>query len=57
MSSPRKGHRVLVVDDDAPLRELVARHMRRSGHYVVTAECAEAALAVRQFVRDIGRSV
>lgn len=45
MSGSKKAHRVLVVDDDAALRELVARQMRRAGRHVVTAESAEAALA------------
>lgn len=45
MDTPKKGHRVLVVDDDDSLREVVARQMRRAGHFVVTAESAEVALA------------
>lgn len=45
MDTPRKGHRILVVDDDDALREVVGRRMRRAGHFVVTAESAEVALA------------
>jgi len=43
--------RVLVVDDDAMLRELIARTMRRAGNFVVTAEDAEVALAQTELGR------
>jgi DNA-binding response OmpR family regulator len=33
-----KGHRVLVVDDDADIRNLVAELLRRAGHEVTEAE-------------------
>ncbi len=37
---------VLVVDDEANIRELLARAIRREGHEVMEAESADAALAV-----------
>ena len=43
--------RILVVDDDAQLRELIARSMRRAGNFVVTAEDAEVALAQTELGR------
>jgi CheY-like chemotaxis protein len=43
--------RILVVDDDAQLRELIARSMRRAGNFVVTAENAEVALAQTELGR------
>jgi CheY-like chemotaxis protein len=43
--------RVLVVDDDAQLRELIARSMRRAGNFVVTAENGEVALAQTELGR------
>lgn len=36
--------RILLVDDEAPLLALLARHLERSGHAVVTALSAESAL-------------
>lgn len=45
MSSPEKPCRVLVVDDDSPLREVMGRSMRRLGHHVIMVPSAEAALA------------
>lgn len=51
MEHPRKGGRVLVVDDDAPLRETAARFLRRAGHFVVTADDAEVALAQTELGR------
>lgn len=45
MDQRKRSYRVLVVDDDDALRETVGRCMRRAGHFVVTAESAEVALA------------
>jgi signal transduction histidine kinase len=44
--SPRSGLRVLVVDDDPAVRELLARVLQRAGHVVAGAASAEAALAL-----------
>jgi response regulator RpfG family c-di-GMP phosphodiesterase len=44
MRTPEKTPRILIVDDDASLRQLVARRMRRSGYQVAMCETAEAAL-------------
>lgn len=44
MVGPEHVSRILIVDDDAPLRVLVARRMQRAGYHVVTCENAEAAL-------------
>jgi DNA-binding response OmpR family regulator len=38
--------RILIVDDDEDIRELVARHVRNQGHKVLTAGSATEALAV-----------
>lgn len=51
MDNSRQGQRILVVDDDVPLREAVARYLRRCGYYVVTAEDAEVALAQTELGR------
>lgn len=51
MAAPTKTYRILVVDDDAQLRELIARSMRRGGNFVVTAEDAEVALAQTELGR------
>ncbi|MGQ0813215.1 MAG: response regulator [Gemmatimonadota bacterium] len=51
MSISRRGTRVLIVDDDAALRELAARSLRQCGHLVVTAEDAEVALAQAELGR------
>lgn len=45
MEKRKRSCRILVVDDDNQLCELVGRRMRRAGHFVVTAESAEVALA------------
>ena len=45
MTSTKRRYRILIVDDDAALRQTVARHMLRLGYDVVTAESAEVALA------------
>ena len=37
--------RILVVDDEAPIREILSRRLTQWGHEVVTATGAEAALA------------
>ena len=52
MENPKRGHRLLVVDDDDTLRETVGRRMRRCGHFVVTAGSAEAALAHTELGRE-----
>ena len=39
------GGRVLVVDDERKIRELVASYLGREGYAVTTADCGEAALA------------
>jgi response regulator RpfG family c-di-GMP phosphodiesterase len=44
------GRRVLVVDDEESVRNLLARWLESAGHAVVTATGAEAALAVIQQV-------
>jgi len=36
--------RILLVEDEAPLRRLAALVLRRAGHEVIEADCAEAAL-------------
>ena len=51
MESRNRNARVLVVDDDAPLREAMGKRMRRVGHFVVTAESAEIALAQTELGR------
>lgn len=38
--------RILIIDDEAPLRQTLARILQRSGHEVTTAESGEAALAL-----------
>jgi len=43
-SAGRPGVRVLLVEDEAPLRRLAALVLRRAGHEVLEAESAEAAL-------------
>ncbi len=35
------SRRILVVEDDGPMRELLARHFRKLGHQVVVADSAE----------------
>ena len=37
--------RILVVDDEAPIRDILSRRLTQWGHEVVTAHGAEAALA------------
>jgi DNA-binding NtrC family response regulator len=37
--------RILVVDDEAPIREILSRRLTQWGHEVVTASGAEAAVA------------
>jgi two-component system, cell cycle response regulator CpdR len=44
MASSASVTRILIVDDDAPLRALVARRLQRAGHQTVACENAEAAL-------------
>ncbi len=39
---------ILVVDDEQPIRELVARVLERKGHSVIACHNAEEALAVQQ---------
>jgi EAL domain-containing protein (putative c-di-GMP-specific phosphodiesterase class I) len=53
VTDPAKSEpaRVLLVDDDAELLELLAAVLRRAGYRVVAADTAEAALAL---VRDLG---
>lgn len=51
MATPKKTYRILVVDDDAELREMIARSLRRGGNFVVTAEAAEVALAQTELGR------
>ncbi|MFN7001758.1 MAG: hypothetical protein ACK4ST_17300, partial [Elioraea tepidiphila] len=43
-SAPRAARRVLLVEDEAPLRRLAQRALSAAGHEVVEAEDAEAAL-------------
>ena len=38
--------RILVVDDEAPIRDILTRRLTQWGHEVVAAEGAEAAVAV-----------
>ena len=45
MDTTVRIRKVLIVDDDAALRELIARHMRRKGLIAITAGDGEAALA------------
>jgi signal transduction histidine kinase/CheY-like chemotaxis protein len=45
-SPPPTALRVLVVDDDPAVRELLARVLQRAGHTVTSAVSAEAALAL-----------
>jgi len=40
------SERILVVDDDASIRETFEHHLARQGHEVATAQTAEAALAL-----------
>ncbi len=39
------GHRVLIVEDDESLRQIVARHLRAEGYELVESSSAEAAAA------------
>ncbi len=43
MTGPRP-HRVLVVEDDSGVRELIASHLRKAGFDVETASSAESVL-------------
>ncbi len=45
------GARILVVDDTAPVREIVAEVLRAAGHEPETAPDAETALQLGRFVR------
>ena len=45
------GSRILVVDDETSLREVIGRRLRRAGYEVATAENAEVALALTQLGR------
>ncbi len=50
----RRGVRVLVVDDEEPIRELVRRYLIRDGMEVLTAEDGASALeAVRRLSPDV----
>lgn len=46
---PPKGLRILVVDDEAPIREALSRFLDKSGHVVVAVDSGSGALAA---VRD-----
>ena len=46
VTAPSQGERVLVVDDDAMVRETIAQMLRDLGHQVIEAETGNAALAI-----------
>ena len=52
MKANESTYRVLVVDDDCTLREVVSRAVQRMGHIVVTARDAETALEHATTARD-----
>ena len=43
---PRRGRRILLVEDDGPNRQLAARILRTAGHEVLAAASGEEALAI-----------
>lgn len=45
-AAPSVSCRVLVVDDEPPVRDILARILRRAGHSVLTAGSGEEALAI-----------
>jgi CheY-like chemotaxis protein len=47
-ASPAARHRILVVDDTAPMRQVAAIMLRSLGHTVLEAENAKAALDLLQ---------
>jgi CheY-like chemotaxis protein len=47
--APAQGLRILVVDDEAPIREALSRFLDKSGHEVVAVDSGSGALAA---VRD-----
>ena len=50
LDSPRSGFRVLVIDDDPAIRELLSDILEGEGYEVQTADCGET--AVRRFRED-----
>lgn len=51
MGDLQAGSRILVVDDEAALREVIARRLRRAGYAVKTAENADVALSLTELGR------
>ena len=47
--------KILVVDDEEPLRELLARVLQQEGHEVVTADNGRRALEIFNQVQDEGQ--
>ena len=50
-AGPRETTTVLVIDDDAAVRQIVARHLGRVGCYVITAATGETGLELAQHQR------
>lgn len=42
---------ILVVDDDADIRAIMAEHLRKLGHSVVQANCGQAAISLLEYQR------
>ena len=53
--SPRSGPRIMVIDDDAAIRELLSDILQHEGYEVLTADSGEA--AVRRFREEPCRVV
>jgi response regulator RpfG family c-di-GMP phosphodiesterase len=51
MGDLQTGSRILVVDDETALREVIARRLRRAGYAVTTAENSEVALRLTELGR------
>jgi putative two-component system response regulator len=51
MGDLQTGSRILVVDDETALREVIARRLRRAGYVVTTAENADVALGMTELGR------